>query len=313
MYEAQNPKDWRYILKDSEAKVAIVADQDIYDEIRPWTDEIETLERVIYLDGPADDEDAWARQIEIGQENPVGHVEEASHVVEVVAVPVPGVGVDVQVGVLGTFGFDESREGVHLFGHVLAGAVVPADDGVEGVVGLDAEWLFEFGLLDDAGHVVVHVAIDAVGDVAVLVARRRGVVGEFGGELGVEYGHEAAVERLFAFDWESPAGGLLVYDAVADEWDVVVVEALPVVGVRPVAAVGDDCVVVAFALPVSDAFDVGQRHRGVVDGDVVVRYVAGGEAAAGEESDGVVAGEAVEEAFGVLAEPGWDAWGGPVV
>ena len=70
MYEAQNPKDWHYIIEDSGAKIVLVANQEIYQEVHPMVDEFETLERVIYLEGPSDDEDAWERQLEIGAENP---------------------------------------------------------------------------------------------------------------------------------------------------------------------------------------------------------------------------------------------------
>ena len=71
MYEDQNPKDWRYILEDSGAKIAVVADQEIYEEVRPWIDEIDTLERVIFLDGPREDDDAWSGVLEAGRAEPV--------------------------------------------------------------------------------------------------------------------------------------------------------------------------------------------------------------------------------------------------
>jgi len=75
MYEAQVDKDWRYIIEDSEAKVVIAANQEIYKTIHPWIDEIDSLERVIFLDGPYDEEDAWEQQLEVGRENPA----EVSH------------------------------------------------------------------------------------------------------------------------------------------------------------------------------------------------------------------------------------------
>jgi len=71
MYEAQATKEWNYILDDSGAKIVIVADDEIYDQVHPWVEEIETLERVINVDGDPEDEDSWKHQMEIGRENPV--------------------------------------------------------------------------------------------------------------------------------------------------------------------------------------------------------------------------------------------------
>jgi long-chain acyl-CoA synthetase len=71
MYEAQQDDEWKYIIEDSGAKVVLTADREIYDTVEPWIDEIETLERVIDIEGPSDHDDAWSRQLEIGEENPV--------------------------------------------------------------------------------------------------------------------------------------------------------------------------------------------------------------------------------------------------
>ena len=71
MYEDQSTKDWRYILEDSEAKVVIVADDEIYDQVQPLVDEFETLERIVNLDGADDDPDSWSQLVEAGRDEPV--------------------------------------------------------------------------------------------------------------------------------------------------------------------------------------------------------------------------------------------------
>ncbi|QED27251.1 long-chain fatty acid--CoA ligase [Microvenator marinus] len=70
MYEAQMPKDWKYILNDSEAKVLLVANEEIYKKTLPFVDEISTLERVIYFDGKPDHNDAYDALLEHGKHNP---------------------------------------------------------------------------------------------------------------------------------------------------------------------------------------------------------------------------------------------------
>ncbi len=70
MYEAQQPKDWEYIISDSEAKVVLVANEEIYDVVHPLIDKLDSLERVIYFDGPAHSEDSYAAMMEHGSKNP---------------------------------------------------------------------------------------------------------------------------------------------------------------------------------------------------------------------------------------------------
>ena len=71
MYEAQLAKDWEYILSDSGAKVVLVANQKIYDQVKPFVDSIDSLERVVYFDGPAESEDAYQTLLLHGEKNPV--------------------------------------------------------------------------------------------------------------------------------------------------------------------------------------------------------------------------------------------------
>ncbi|MFU8804878.1 MAG: AMP-dependent synthetase/ligase [Bradymonadaceae bacterium] len=69
MYEAQRFEDWAYIIEDSEAKVLIVASQAIFDKVSPLIDELDTLERVIYIDGERS-ENSYHRMLGVGMENP---------------------------------------------------------------------------------------------------------------------------------------------------------------------------------------------------------------------------------------------------
>lgn len=78
MYEAQLAKDWKYIINDSGAKVAVVANQEIYEQLRDFIDEIETFESVVYMDGPSDHEDSYQALLEVGRANPVDTVELSS-------------------------------------------------------------------------------------------------------------------------------------------------------------------------------------------------------------------------------------------
>ena len=70
MYEAQLAKDWKYIIGDSGAKVVLVANQEIYDQVKPFIDELDSLERVVYFDGPVESEDAYETLIEHGKKEP---------------------------------------------------------------------------------------------------------------------------------------------------------------------------------------------------------------------------------------------------
>ncbi len=71
MYEAQKLKDWEYIIGDSGAKVVLVADEEIYEQVTPLIEDFESLQRVIYFDGPAHSEDSYAALMEHGSKSPV--------------------------------------------------------------------------------------------------------------------------------------------------------------------------------------------------------------------------------------------------
>ena len=51
MYEAQLEKDWEFILKDCEAKILIVANQQILDKCKPFFKSIPSLKHIIALEG----------------------------------------------------------------------------------------------------------------------------------------------------------------------------------------------------------------------------------------------------------------------
>lgn len=70
MYEAQLAKDWEYIIRDSGAKVLLVANQEIYKKAKTFLETIDSLERVIYFDGPRDSNDAYFALVEHGKHTP---------------------------------------------------------------------------------------------------------------------------------------------------------------------------------------------------------------------------------------------------
>ena len=70
MYEAQLAKEWKFIIEDSGARVLLVANQEIYEKTLPFLDDIDTLERVIFFDGPEEHEDSYAQALKRGNANP---------------------------------------------------------------------------------------------------------------------------------------------------------------------------------------------------------------------------------------------------
>ncbi len=70
MYEAQMPKDWKYILDDSDAKLVLVANQDIYEKVQDLKEEVDTLEHIIFFEGATDHQDFFGNVLEDGRANP---------------------------------------------------------------------------------------------------------------------------------------------------------------------------------------------------------------------------------------------------
>ncbi len=71
MYEAQLPKEWKFILDDCGAKVAIGATAAIYDKLGQLKSEVASLEHVIGLELPEDNPDSYRALLEKGAGNPV--------------------------------------------------------------------------------------------------------------------------------------------------------------------------------------------------------------------------------------------------
>jgi long-chain acyl-CoA synthetase len=71
MYQKQNKKDWEYIIRDSGAKVLVVANTDIAKRTLPFVDEIDFLKHVIDMEGPASDEGSYAGLLVKGAASPV--------------------------------------------------------------------------------------------------------------------------------------------------------------------------------------------------------------------------------------------------
>jgi long-chain acyl-CoA synthetase len=74
MYEAQLPKDWKYILEDSEAKVVLAATEAIYEEMQTFVAEIPTLEHAICFDAPPNADYSFLYHLEQGKSSPVDSV-----------------------------------------------------------------------------------------------------------------------------------------------------------------------------------------------------------------------------------------------
>ena len=55
MYEKELEKIWEYIVRDSGVKLLYVANRKIYDQVKGYVDRIETLEKIILIDGKGED------------------------------------------------------------------------------------------------------------------------------------------------------------------------------------------------------------------------------------------------------------------
>lgn len=74
MYESQLPKDWKFIVEDSDAVVLLVAKQEIYDKTASWVNEIEKLRHVICFDAPESAAYSFKAHLKKGAANPVPSV-----------------------------------------------------------------------------------------------------------------------------------------------------------------------------------------------------------------------------------------------
>ncbi|WP_428267067.1 AMP-dependent synthetase/ligase [Haliangium sp.] len=77
MYEAQQEKDWAYILRDSAARVLLVSTEEIHGRTQKFLDEIDTLQHIVCFEAPAQANHSYRRQLEIGAKEPVPSIEPA--------------------------------------------------------------------------------------------------------------------------------------------------------------------------------------------------------------------------------------------
>lgn len=70
MYTAQLPDEWRFILKDSQTKVVLAANLEIYEKVQSLKSELPQLERVIGLNLPASHPDSYEQLLAAGRTAP---------------------------------------------------------------------------------------------------------------------------------------------------------------------------------------------------------------------------------------------------
>lgn len=69
-YEVTLPREWKFILENSEAKIAFAATEEIYKHLHGFIDELEHLERVICFELPEDHPDSYAAALKSGAQTP---------------------------------------------------------------------------------------------------------------------------------------------------------------------------------------------------------------------------------------------------
>ncbi len=70
MYEAQLPKDWEYILNDSNAVVLIVSSPEIYEKTKGFAGKVGSLRTVLCVDAASDKDHSWAAWMAKGENHP---------------------------------------------------------------------------------------------------------------------------------------------------------------------------------------------------------------------------------------------------
>ena len=71
MYQAQLPKDWEYILRDSGTKVALVANEDVYQKTKPFLETIPTLKHIICFEADESKDYSYKAHLKKGAASPV--------------------------------------------------------------------------------------------------------------------------------------------------------------------------------------------------------------------------------------------------
>jgi len=69
MYEKELEKVWKYIIKDSGVKILFVVNSDVYEKLKGLPDELETLEKIVLIQGEG--ENSMTALEATGNENPV--------------------------------------------------------------------------------------------------------------------------------------------------------------------------------------------------------------------------------------------------
>lgn len=75
MYESQLPKDWKYIVEDSGAKILLAATYPIYEEVKDWAGSVGAVEATFCMALPAEDEGSFLSLEKMGESNPTPVVE----------------------------------------------------------------------------------------------------------------------------------------------------------------------------------------------------------------------------------------------
>lgn len=70
MYEAQESRDWKFILSDCDAKVVVAATQELFDTLKTFSPELPQLQHVIGVSLPADHPDSYAKLLLTGKGSP---------------------------------------------------------------------------------------------------------------------------------------------------------------------------------------------------------------------------------------------------
>jgi long-chain acyl-CoA synthetase len=77
MYEAQLPKEWQYILKDSDAVALIVSAESIYEQVKDWPGQVGSLKAVVCIDTDDAKPHSWGALMQAGADRPVPSVNPA--------------------------------------------------------------------------------------------------------------------------------------------------------------------------------------------------------------------------------------------
>ena len=75
MYEAQLPKDWKYILNDSAAVVVLTSTMEIYNKVKEIQSEVPSLKHVICFEAEESESFSYEALLKVGKENPVASID----------------------------------------------------------------------------------------------------------------------------------------------------------------------------------------------------------------------------------------------